>query len=351
MKKHILTWILTVFAFFVFADAKEELKKIMDNANTKEFSKANNHIDELQERGEQYVSQGKYEQALECYKRALAESDKLFGKNNTAAASSYTAMAIPYIKMGKKIKAAESLVKASEIFKKTMGGVLRPEAGRLLLIQAGFLYFEENQFGKAYTILKEAEKDIDMLSPSEKTEKCPTFYCYLALSCFREKKYKEAIPYLKKSLSLESQKKPINHQELAVIYLFWGEALLETEKLEESLSALLKSEKYFKSCEANVNYQYDLYFSLSTVSEQLGNKEQDLLYAKKLNKICQKLDPQNFRKVMGLICLAEALNANSQKDEAVKLMKQALELAQKQKQSPKSIMRIQKHLEKISEKK
>jgi predicted GNAT family N-acyltransferase len=51
---------------------------------------------------------------------------------------------------------------------------------------------------------------------------------------------------------------------------------------------------------------------------------------------------------MGLICLADALNVNNQKDEAVKLMKQALELAKRQKQSPKSIMRIQKHLQKIT---
>jgi tetratricopeptide (TPR) repeat protein len=123
VKKYIFTWILVFITCFVFADRKEELEKTINNANTKEFSKANKHIDELQEQGEQYVSQGKYEKALECYKKALAESDKLFGKNSTAAASSYTAMAVPYIKMGKKIKAAESLVKASEIFKKSMGGI------------------------------------------------------------------------------------------------------------------------------------------------------------------------------------------------------------------------------------
>ena len=347
MKKYIFTWILVFITCFVFADRKEELEKTINNANTKEFSKANKHIDGLQEQGEQYVSQGKYEKALECYKKALAESDKLFGKNSTAAASSYTSMAVPYIKMGKKIKAAESLVKASEIFKKSMGGLLRPKAGRLLLMQAGFLYSDSGSYRKAWQILIKAEKEVQNFSSTEKNKYLEEFYRYLSLALIRDKKYKEAIPYLKKSLSLESHKKTINHQELAVIYLFLGEALLETEKLKESLSTLMKSEKCFKSFEANVNYQYDLYFSLSIVNEQLGNKEQNLLYAKKLNKICQKFDPQNFRKIMGLICLADALNVNNQKDEAVKLMKQALELAKRQKQSPKSIMRIQKHLQKI----
>ena len=67
-------------------------------------------------------------------------------------------MAVPYIKMGKKIKAADSLVKASEIFKKSMGGFLLPKAGRLLLMQAGFLYSDSGSYRKAWQILIKAEK-------------------------------------------------------------------------------------------------------------------------------------------------------------------------------------------------
>ena len=256
MKKSILIWILVFITCFVFADRKEELEKTINNANKKEFSKANKHIDELQEQGEQYVSQGKYEKALECYKKALVESDKLFGKNSTAAASSYTSMAVPYIKMGKKIKAADSLVKASEIFKKSMGGFLLPKAGRLLLMQAGFLYSDSGSYRKAWQILVKAEKEVQNFSSKEKNKYLGEFYRYLSLALIRDKKYKEAIPYLKKSFSLESHKKTINHKELGIINLFLGEAFLEIDELDKSLLHLKDAEKYLKRYSDEIFFKY-----------------------------------------------------------------------------------------------
>jgi len=64
VKKYIFILFYLVSASLLLADAKDELKKTIKNVNSKEFSKANEHIDELQEQGKQYVSQGKYEKAL-----------------------------------------------------------------------------------------------------------------------------------------------------------------------------------------------------------------------------------------------------------------------------------------------
>ena len=340
MKKYVLIWILAVSACFVFADSKEELKKIVTNIDTKEFADANKNIDKLHEQGKQYASQGKYEKALESYKKALTAADKLFGKNSTAAAFSYVAMVVPYIKMGKEVKAAETLVKASEIFKKSAGGIFRPRAGRLLLMRAGFLYSDSGLYRKAWQILKKAEKEIQNFSSKERKEYLGDFYRHLSLALFRDKKYKEAIPYLKKSLSLENQKKNVDAKELAVIYLFLGDSLLETGKPEDALSILLKSEKYFRLCKANANYYYDLYLTLCLVYEQLGNKKQNLLYAKKLNDVCKLFKESNFRRVIGLITLADAYHLLKQKRDAVKLMKEAIKIAKLQNVSPRNLKRL-----------
>ena len=340
MKKYILSLILAVSACFVFGDSKEELKKIVTNVDTKEFADASKNIDKLQEQGEQYVSQGKYEKALESYKKSLAEADKLFGKNSSAAASSYTAMAIPYIKMGKKIKAAETLIKASEVFKKSAGVIFRPRAGRLLLLRAGFLYSDSGSYQKAWEILKKAEKEVKNFSPKEKKEYLAKFYRYLALALFRDEKYKEAIPYLRKSLSLENQKKTVDAKELAVIYLFLGEAFLEINELDKSLLHLKPAEKYFAKHSNGIFFKYRLYLSLSTVCMNLKKYEQSLIYSKKLNDVCKLFKKSNFRRVIGLITLADAYHLLKQKRDAVKLMKKAIKIAKLQNVSPRNLKRL-----------
>ena len=100
-----------------------------------------------------------------------------------------------------------------------------------------------------------------------------------------------------------------------------------------------------------MNYQFELYFALSNAYELLNDKKNNLLYAKELNEICKKFPAKNFRKIIGLICLADAMYANNQQNEAVILMKQAVELAKKQNQSTKSIKRIQLHLQELIKKK
>ncbi|MBU8901188.1 MAG: tetratricopeptide repeat protein [Victivallales bacterium] len=257
MKKYILIWMITVTACLVFADGKKELKFIVDNVDSKVFQEAEVRIDKLQGQAEKYSSQGKYDKALEYYHKSLVEAKRLYGENSTAAASIYTGMALPYIKMDKKLKAADSLFTASQIYKKSGGGMLRPRASRFLLMHAGYLYYDSNYTRKACKILEQAEQqDIPMFSSAEKEKRLAEFYRYLALACFKEEKYKEAIPYFQKSLLLEYKRTEPDNKELGVINLFIGNALLETNKLKESLLYLQKAEKSFESCKINANYQY-----------------------------------------------------------------------------------------------
>lgn len=340
LKKYLFVVLLLCLTSNLFADGKKELKKIVENVNSKEFLNANEHIDKLQEQGQQYVSQGKYEKALECYKKALAESEKLFGRNSTATASSYTAMAVPYIKIGKNLKAADSLVKASEIFNKSAGKLVRPRAARLLLMRAGFIYYDANSYKQAWETLKKAEKDIAKFTPDEKRTYMPRFYRYLALAFFRDNKFEKAIPYLKKSLSVESQKKSQNNIELGMINLFLGNALINIDKFEDALVYLQNAEKYFKSPKTAPNYKYKLFFSFSIACKYLKKKEKHLYYAKKLNEASSNLAQNDYRRVMAKVILADSMNAINNKTSALKVMQEALTLAKKQKISPQRFKRL-----------
>lgn len=306
MKKYILTWILVFITCFVFADRKEELEKTIKNVNSKEFSKANKHIDELQDEGKQYVSQGKYEKALECYKKALAESDKLFGKNSTAAASSYTFMATPYIKMGKKIKAAESLVKASEILKKSMGGLLRPNAGRLLLVNAGFLYFDSQYYRMAYRTLEQAQGDIKSLSAEEKEKYLPKFNEYLGIAYLREGLPEKAISYLQKSLNYEKGNMFADDAKLALCNLFLGEAFLENGEFKKALKHLTESEKISKSIKTETAQQFLLYNCLARAFKYLNQQNEYYKFAERALKTAESFDESDGRKIIGIISYADA---------------------------------------------
>ena len=333
-----------------FADAKKEIENcIKKDANSKQFQQANEKICFLEETGNKLTEQGKFNEAMQCYNKALVQADKLYGKESTASAMIYTCIGKLLLKKGHKLKAAESFVKASDIFKKSMGGIVTPKADRLLLIHAGFIYYNLKLFGKAWETLTKAERDISKLTPNERKKYTPRLYRYLAFSLYYEKKYKQAIGYLKITQKLELQQKAVNCQELAVISLFLGEALFKTKQFEKSLSSLLKSKKYFDRCKPSTFYQFKLYLSLSLVNENLGKNKENLLYAKKLNDICEKFKSTDFKKIVGLICLADAMYNNNQKENAVKLMQQALMIAKTQNHPQKTILRIKKHLQDIIE--
>jgi tetratricopeptide (TPR) repeat protein len=350
LKKYILSWILTVSVCFVFADGKEELKYIVDNVNSEEFKRSEAQINRFQSQGDKYSSQGKYDKALKSYKKALAKAEKKYGKNSTATASIYISIGTLYAKKGEKHKAADTLVMAYEIFNKSAGKLVIPRTARFLLMQSGYLYYDSNDSKKACYILEKAKKDIVMFSSAEKGKRLPKFYRNLALSYFKENKYKKAIPYLQQSLLIESKKTKPDNKKLGVIYLFLGEALFKTKQFENSLSSLLDSKKYFNSCKPSTFYRFKLYLFLSLVNESLGKNKDNLLYAQKLNNICKEFNSTDFRKIVGLVYLADAMLANNRKKSSIELIKQALAFAKKQNHPPKTILRIEKRLQDIIKK-
>ena len=341
MKKYIFIVLLVCLTNNLLADAKKEIENfVKKDVGSKQFQQDDKLINSLQERGSELSRAGKYDEAMQYYQKALAKADKLYGKGSTASAMIYTSMATLFLKQKEKLKAADSLVKAADIYKFSMGEMINPNASRHLLVRAGFIYYDTNSYQQAWRTLKKAEKDIAKFTPDEKKMYIPKIYRYLALSFFRDNKFERAIPYLRKSLSIESQKSPQNSMELGMINLFLGNALINIDKLEDALVCLQNSEKYFKLLKTDPIYKYKLFFSFSIAYKYLKEKEKHLYYAKKLNEVSRNLSQNDYRRVMAKVILADAMNAVNNTPSALKVMQEALTLAKKQKISPRRFERL-----------
>ena len=178
----------------------------------------------------------------------------------------------------------------------------------------------------------------------------PKLYRHLALAFFKDKKFQRSIIYLKKSLAIELKKVPANNMELGVINLFLGNALMNTNKLELAFDKFKASEKYFELVKVDKEYAYKLYFSLSITCKYLKKKRQHLYYAIKLNKISESFSESDYRRVVAKVILADSMKLNDNNSSALKIMGNALELANKQKVSSKKIEKLNNIFETLKKK-
>ena len=279
MKKHILIWILTISTCFAFADGKKELKKIIDNVDTKEFSNANKNIDKLQEQGKQYVSQGKFEKALECYKKALAQANKFYGKGSTASAMIYTCMGSLFLKKKEKLKAADSLMNASEIYKNSMGAMLIPHNYYVLRLHAAGIYCSMKKYTVALNVLKELENKIKQL-PQKRRAKV---YCFLAECYYSESKFIKAIKYCE-----TADKEIINNVNTndlkTKIYDIWAACLASSGKRKEAVDKFQKCMKYAVKAKRPNSFIGDVFLNTGVnymLSEDYNNAKKNFAMALK----------------------------------------------------------------------
>ena len=350
MKKFIYAVLLTGITYVSLGDVKKEIENcIKKDVNSKEFQQAEKLINFLQEQGNKLSKQGKYEEAMQCYQKALAQADKLYGKESTAAAMLYTSKGTLFLKQGEKVKAADNFVTAAEIYKKSMGAIVRPKAGRLLLMYAGFFYYDSKCNRKAWQTLIKSEKNISKFSIQEKKRYIAKFYRYLSLALYKDKKYKKAIPYLKKYLSIESQKKPLNYKNIGIINLSIADALINIGEYNDALVNLKKTENFFSLSNITDDYKYELFFYFSVCYKFIDKQQKNLIYSKKINEIGKNFKDNDYRKILGIVSLADAMYLTGQKKDAVEWMKKAIGLAKKQKEAPRTIQRLKKILKDMAE--
>ncbi|MFA6717199.1 MAG: tetratricopeptide repeat protein [Victivallaceae bacterium] len=303
MKKYVFVILLVCLTGRLFADVQKEIENfVKKDVNSKEFQQADESIKSLEKQGSKLSRQGKYEKALECYRKALAQADSLYGKESTASALIYTCMGSLFLKKGDKLKAADSLVKSSEIYKKSLGGMLCPKTGRRLLIYAGFFYFESQYYRMAYRTLEQAQSDIKSLSAEEKEEYLPKFNEYLGIAYLREGLPEKAIPYLQKSLKYETA----DDDRLALCNLLLGEAFLENGEFKEALKSLMESKKVSNSIKTSTAQQFLLYSCLARTFKYLKQPQKYYEFAEKASKTAEFFDKSDGRKIIGIISYADA---------------------------------------------
>ena len=327
MKNYIFICMLVVLASLAFADGKKELKKIVDNINSKEFLNANEHINELQEEGQQYVSQGKYEKALECYKKALVESEKLFGKNSTAGAVCYFGIGSTYLNKGEKIKAADNFIIANEIYKNSAGIFVRPQATRSSLILAGALYFQADKIPKAFEILKQAEKKINQLTPTEKV----TLYSYLAGCYFSMKQYNKAKKIYQKAVALETNNsKDKMTVPLFELYDMLGLTYLKLKKYDKSRLYYYKLLSFSRKKHGEKSdYTASNYIVIAHSYYYEGKYEKAAEYFQKGVKITKELGDKKSILSTVYIDLAHTFNKLKNKKLTLKYLRTAHEILKK----------------------
>lgn len=341
LRKDLFVVLLACLTGPLLADTGKEIESFVEKGiNSKEFQQVDELIKSLQEQGRKLSRQGKYEKALGCFRKALEQADKLYGKNSIAAAVCYTGIGSTYFRKGEKIKTADNFVIAGEIYKKSPGTLVKSHASIFLLIQAGFLYFEARYNRMAYQVLEQAEKNINLLSPEEKEKYLPRFNRYFGIACLREKEYKKAIPYLQKALAYENGNIFVNNDYLTEYHLFIGEALLETGECQKALIHLYESEKASKSIKTELGYKFYLCSCLARAHKYLNSNGKYLLFAKEAAKVSDLFVNSDSRKTIGKIILADANYRNGNKVQAESILKNAMNLAKNNNLSDELLSRI-----------
>ena len=328
LKKFIYAVLLTGITYVPLADASKVEKFVKKDVNSKEFQQADKLIKPLQEQGNKLFTQGKYEDAMQCYQKALAQADKLYGKESTAAAILYTSMGTLFLKQGEKLKAADNFVIAAKIYKKSTGSMVRSQAGGFLLIRAGFIYFESQCYRMACLTLEQAQSDVKSFSTEEKEKYLPKLNEYLGIAYLKEKQYKKAIPYLQKSIEYENKQLFPSKVKLSQYHLFLGEAMLETGNIRNVLNNLKESKK-LAPWNSEAGFDYYLSRIFARAYKYLNSDEDYLSYAKQAEKIAEKFQDTDSRKTIAKLVLADANYKNGFIDDAINILQKAILFAQK----------------------
>lgn len=191
--------------------------------------------------GNQLLSQGKNEEAIQSYKRAI--------ENNPNFSWPYARLAFIYYRNG-------DIENSKRLFKK--GIMVNPEDYILKLDYANLL-ISESEFYEAFKILKELKR----LNPIDAGVQVSHL---MARIFFIRQEYKEAIPYYKEILEIESENQEIKKM-LALCLL----------RANEPLEAL----KFYLKLEKSEPEAYDLKLNIAMAYGTLEQYEQAKVYFEK----------------------------------------------------------------------
>ena len=181
-----------------------------------------------------YNYQGKYDQALEYYQKALAIRLKKLGADHPNVADYYNNIAIVYNNQGKHDQALEYYQKALAIYLKKLG-VNHPNVASCYNNIAAVYNYQ----GKYDQALEYSKKALKIRLKKLGVDHPDVAFCYnnIANVYAKQDKYDQALEYHQKALAIFLKKLGVYHPNVAMSYLNIGVVYALQEKLTEAESS------------------------------------------------------------------------------------------------------------------
>ena len=162
-----------------------------------------------------YLSQAKYDKALEWYQKLLFNDEKVLGTEHPETATAYNNIANVYYVQGDYPKALEWHIKSLTIREKVLGTEHPDTAATYNNIAA--IYYEQGDYSKA---LEWHQKSLAIKEKMLGTEHPSTAVTYnnIALVYYKQGDYPKALEWYQKSLSIKEKMLGMEHPSTAVTY-------------------------------------------------------------------------------------------------------------------------------------
>ena len=234
-----------------------------------------------------YHDMGDHEQALEYYKKALAIREKVLGQEHPSTATTYNNIALLYKSMGEYEQALDYYKKALEIYEKVLGKE-HPDTATMYNNVAG-LYRAKGEYTKALEYYK---KDLAITEKVHGKEHpyTATTYNNIALLYKSMGDHEQALDYYKKALAIcekvlgkEHPYTATTYNNIAVLYRSMGEYKLALEYYKKDLAI---TEKVLGKEHPSTATTYN---NIALLYQDMGDHEQALDYYKKALAIREKV--------------------------------------------------------------
>ncbi len=275
-----------------------------------------------------YDYKGEYDKALECHKKALKIRLSLFGENHPHTAATYNNIGIAYNDTGEYGKAIEYHKKALKI-RLSVFGENHPDTAATYN-NIGILYSDVGEYGKALEYHKKALK-IRLSVFGENHPHTATSYNNIGTIYYNRGEYQRAIEYYKKAVEINFSVLGEDHPDTAATYNNIGIAYNDTGEYDKAIEYHKKALKIWLSVFGeNHPYTGEAYQEIASSYYELGEFEKALEFIEKAFKIKRRGVEESHKDISSThLIFAKILFAQGREETAQFHLEKAKEIAEK----------------------
>ncbi|CAF0793202.1 unnamed protein product [Adineta steineri] len=237
------------------------------------------------------TDQGKYEEAIQNYEKALKINEKSLPPTHEYLAYSYNNIGTVYVLSGQYSKALSFLEKALEIRQKacpTDESELGTCYGNIASV-----YDEMGDYSKALLFHEKARETYEKILP-ENHPTLATSYQNIGSVHASTGEYSKALHFMKKALKIREKTLPVNHPNLPVSYNNIASVYESMGNYKEALELYEKAGEIFENVlPANHPSLAAIYNNIALVYDKMGNYDKALSYQERALNIRQNALPIN----------------------------------------------------------